>query len=170
MGVGGRMAMAGEYRVTPDHDLSSKKCLAVASLLAVAIMACARHDDLEESFRLTGKVTDSFGRGLPGVEVFFIDTGIDEGGRRKKEERLVGVSDEAGQIDIEFLYPWGYTYRTLTGSAGDPSRRVPGTFTLALRKATFVERREHFSIWRLKSRDGKTVVALEVAMRRSEAS
>ena len=116
--------------------------------------------DAETRFRFEGEISDESGIGLPGVRVYFVDTGLDEWMRKSPKERLVGESDQSGRLSASFAYPWGYTRRD-----GEPS--IPGTFRLVLRKEELRPIRLDFRLFDLPRRGPDYLVQIKATLSRT---
>lgn len=82
---------------------------------------------------VSGIVTDRAAKPLPGVEVYFVDTGLDQWRSQKRSPILLARTDEKGRLLRRFEYLWGYEI---------PSPRATETarrFEIVLRRPDFQE-------------------------------
>jgi len=93
--------------------------------IACCSAACTyRVVDAVTRFRVEGVVQTSEGEPLPNVEIYFVDTGLDQWRRSLGEAISVARTDGKGRVSQGFIYSWGY------GSRKNARPDVPGSFYL----------------------------------------
>lgn len=111
------------------------KLLALALLSLVSFAQCGSVVVVDKvaTFEVAGVVRDEIGTPVGGVEVYFIDTGLDSHHRSTK---LLGSTSNDGVFEKRFRHGWGQVER------GFSERDVPSRGQFALRFALRDKSRE----------------------------
>lgn len=97
---------------------------ALALLVLVSLAQCRTVVvDKVATFEVAGVVHDKAGAPMKGVEVYFVDTGLDS---HQRSTKLLGSTKVDGKFEQRFRHGWGQVGRGLSGQ-DMPSR---GQFTL----------------------------------------
>jgi hypothetical protein len=96
--------------------------LALLSLVSFAQCGTVVVDKVA-TFEVAGVVRDEAGAPMKGVEVYFVDTGLDS---HQRSTKLLGSTRDDGAFEQRFRHGWGQVERGLSGR-DVPSR---GQFTL----------------------------------------
>ena len=112
-------------------------------------------------FFIDARVISQDGAPLDGVEIRFVDTGLDTVRSREAVERLIGHTDK-GELRKEFAYTWGCCLRT--GTLTRPRCHPAGTFLLRFRKPGFEAFDREFSIHSLPRRRNAYELTIDVLL------
>src|SRR5207249_3097008 len=112
MAANGIMGMERASRAIRDQTPANMGRHALFAFGCCLFIACsATIADTEARFHFDGQVSTESGSGLSGVEVYFIDTGLDEWASKTVKERAIGRTDETGRLSYDLPYPSGYSRR-----------------------------------------------------------